>query len=150
MFSRELKAEGVSGEVISLNPDYIDHKLRMQVSQQPLWRGLSVAAIAERLPFRDNCFDVVLGLKSVIDFSRLPMIWGSEVARVLRPGGTAIFSPVLALDKESVKEKYADVIKMWGEKSVRVEIEQLMEKDIGFSKSANKMPLYFRLRLTKL
>src|SRR5580658_4633952 len=56
--------------------------------------GLTVQtkpADAERLPFADESFDLVLGHAVLHHIPDLPKAW-SEFARVLKPGGTVLFA----------------------------------------------------------
>jgi 2-polyprenyl-3-methyl-5-hydroxy-6-metoxy-1,4-benzoquinol methylase len=48
--------------------------------------GVAIAAMAENLPFRHSCFDVVVGLQ-VLEHVQYPASVIGEVYRILKPGG---------------------------------------------------------------
>lgn len=154
-FSRELD-NGKGGEVVSLNPDYVDERLRKVAQQNKEWRQTSVAGIAQELPFPSESFDVVLGLYSVTAFASPnrededARMWSKEVSRVLRAGGRAMFAPIMAFDEASVKEDYVKEIEVWESRGLHVKIEQMTEKDLGLSDDANKgVAGFFRIKVVK-
>ncbi len=59
-----------------------------------------VSAAAENLPFRDNCFDMVVSNLTLQWCEDLPRVF-SEVQRILAPGGTLLFT---TFGPDSLKE----------------------------------------------
>jgi SAM-dependent methyltransferase len=57
---------------------------------------------AERLPFPDQSFDVVINVEAAINYQDVPRFF-AEVARVLRPGGHFLYTDI----------RYADEIATW-------------------------------------
>jgi ubiquinone/menaquinone biosynthesis C-methylase UbiE len=74
---------------IDLSPGMIQVATRRMEIFMPDARAEFVAAPAEQLPFQDDSFDVVVGrfILHHLDMDRAP----AEIARVLRPGGVAVF-----------------------------------------------------------
>lgn len=105
LFSKELNKLGLRARVISLNPDYIHESYRL-LSQDEDWQKLSVAAIGQELPFRNDTFDRVFGVESITRYMSpyrnkdAAQKWGLEIGRVLKPGGGGSFRMVVLLWKE--------------------------------------------------
>lgn len=96
--ARELRDAGINATVVGVSPDLFTAFSRNDLKVLfPEWRRQAVAAIAQKLPFKDESFDVILGLYSVTYCSWWPeqvQAWASELGRVLRPGGEARLAPV--------------------------------------------------------
>jgi SAM-dependent methyltransferase len=84
-FCRMLKSQGVDVVGIDPTPALIAAARARDV------RGTYLKASAERLPFRDDAFDLVVSYLSLIDIPDLQAAV-SEMARVLRPGGTLLIA----------------------------------------------------------
>ena len=116
LFAREAQRLGIG--VVSINP-----KLSAMEGREPeVMRELSVkdfggdnsytrkavAALAQGLPFKSDCFDSVVSVYAVpyyVSRYDVPGVFG-EVVRVLKPGGKAFFLPVFSDDLET----YAKVL----------------------------------------
>ncbi len=72
---------------IGVDADYLSLKEHRMSSESSLSR---VAAYSERLPFRDNCFDVITA-SWVLEHLAIPDEVFSQIGRVLEPGGVFIF-----------------------------------------------------------
>jgi SAM-dependent methyltransferase len=85
-FCRMLKSHGVV-DVVGLDPT----PALLTVARTRDARGTYLEARAERLPFRDDVFDLVVSYLSLID---IPDVQAAipEMARVLRPGGTLLIA----------------------------------------------------------
>ncbi len=98
--ARELKSNGITANVVSLNPDYVVEsyeRYRKAYENFPgREKGKSVAAIGQNLPFKDESFDAIFALWSISEYlqkeDELEKAF-REVYRVLKPGGTARISP---------------------------------------------------------
>ena len=84
-FCRMLKSRDVAAVGVDPTPALI------AVARKRDPRGTYVKATAERLPFRDGTFDLVVSYLSLID---IPDVEAAipEMARVLRPGGTLLIA----------------------------------------------------------
>lgn len=84
-FCRMLKGNGV--EAIGLDPT----PALLSAAKQRDQGGTYLEGMAEQLPFRDGCFDLVISYLSLID---IPDISAAipEMARVLRPGGALLIA----------------------------------------------------------
>ena len=80
-----LKSHGV--EVVGVDPT----SALLAAARRRDLRGAYLKAMAERLPFRDETFDLVVSYLSLID---IPDIQSAvpEMARVLRPGGRLLIA----------------------------------------------------------
>lgn len=67
-------------------PVYHDNVVNLEIAPYP---STDVLADAERLPFRDACFDAVVTL-AVLEHVRRPWQVARELVRVLKPGGTLV------------------------------------------------------------
>jgi len=67
-------------------PVYHDNVVNLEIAPYP---STDVLADAERLPFRDGCFDAVVTL-AVLEHVRRPWQVAQELVRVLKPGGTLV------------------------------------------------------------
>lgn len=67
-------------------PMYLDNVVNLEIAPYP---STDVLADAERLPFRDGCFDGIVTL-AVLEHVRRPWVVARELVRVLKPGGTII------------------------------------------------------------
>lgn len=100
--ARELKEADIKATVISVSPDF-KRKVNREILSyyHPDWKRRGVAAIAQQLPFKDDSFDVILGLYGVINYASIHpwdvRVWVPEVARVLKLGGEARFGPTYGL-----------------------------------------------------
>jgi SAM-dependent methyltransferase len=93
-FSEGLKESGIHAHVISLSPDF-SSKEHTDKARAIDPEATLVAAIGQKLPFKDNTFDRVMGL-SVHDHlpnSEAFLELVLEVIRILKDGGTAYFGP---------------------------------------------------------
>jgi ubiquinone/menaquinone biosynthesis C-methylase UbiE len=134
--TRNLKEAGVEAEVVSLNPDYILPKYRNIINNQEDWQKKSVAAVAQSLPFKDESFDVILGLESVAmyeDAFKKPLsaqAWSKEIARVLKPGGEARLAELLGMGAEKRQEAWQKIIELLKKLGLEAKIEvfQIKEK----------------------
>ena len=79
-FSEDLKSKNINANVYSLNPDYSSERYRKTLNNLESWQRKSVAGIAQETPFKDNTFDLVLGLYSVAAFSNPDPEWGNPGA----------------------------------------------------------------------
>jgi SAM-dependent methyltransferase len=94
-FARDIKEAGIKAKVYSLSPDYNDVGYILP-RRYPNWRGNRVAAIAQRIPFKENSFDLIVSTYAVTYAANgTPMVqkWVSEIGRVLKPGGEARLGP---------------------------------------------------------
>ena len=84
-FCRMLKSRGVAAVGVDPTPALI------AVARKRDPRGTYVKATAERLPFRDGTFDLVVSYLSLID---IPDVDAAvpEMARVLKPGGSLLIA----------------------------------------------------------
>lgn len=101
--ARTLAAEGITSLVVSLSPDYIFPKYRipLKASGAPIPKGRPaepfVAAKGHQLPFKDDSFDVVLGLhiaEHVTVDNGVRIL--REMNRVIGSGGWARLGPLIA------------------------------------------------------
>lgn len=136
--SKELKQKNIETNVISLNPDYShDEWLRKNIKKKD-WQGKSVAGIAQQLPFKDESFDVILGLESTTryvspkDSIEEAKTWGREVVRTLKKGGEARLWPVLELDdnKKEDRERLDIFIQYLQSLGVEVILEKWEDKNV--------------------
>jgi len=113
----DLKEAGIEANVISLNPDYSLKKYRRIINDQEDWQRKSVAAVAQALPFKNNSFDVILGLESItmyedaLDKPESAKSWAREIARVLKPGGEARLGEILGMKGEARQKAWQELIK---------------------------------------
>jgi SAM-dependent methyltransferase len=84
-FCRMLKSNGVDAVGIDPTPALIAAARARDV------RGTYLEAPAERLPFRDQAFDLVVSYLSLIDIPDVHVAI-PEMARVLKPGGTLLIA----------------------------------------------------------
>jgi ubiquinone/menaquinone biosynthesis C-methylase UbiE len=84
-FCRMLKSRGI--DVVGVDPT----PALIAVAQTRDPRGTYVEAIAERLPFCEETFDLVVSYLSLIDIADVEAAV-PEMARVLRPGGTLLIA----------------------------------------------------------
>lgn len=115
--ARELKEADIDTNVVSLSPDLhtsTGAKYALEL-EHPGWRRRGVSGIAQRLPFQDNSFDMILGLYSVTYYTwseSQMQAWVREFARTLKPGGEVRLGPaytdnVHAFGKDFEKIKHA-------------------------------------------
>ena len=137
LFSKDLRGLDISAKVFTLNPDYSDGRYRKRIKLKEDWQKKSTAGIAQELPYQDNTFDIIVGLYSVTAFSapdkefgnpEAAKKWLSEVARVLKSGGKAIFAPV------TEGEGYEELLKELEEKGYIIKVENIKNKDLGLTK----------------
>lgn len=107
-----VKVEGA--KVVSLSPHYSDPHYQKELENNPQ-KDRAVAAVAEKLPFRDGTFDYVFAIRSVPYYFHgrdedeketkinIKTIF-SEAMRLLNPGGEARFNPYNELDIQCLKE----------------------------------------------
>lgn len=106
-FSRQASKLGI--EVVSLNPKlaFDDYDLSREMARRaieglPPHQGLSVAAFATHLPFKDNSFDSVVSVNAIPSY--LPReFYGeafSEMTRILKSAGKAFLAPIIISSKE--------------------------------------------------
>jgi ubiquinone/menaquinone biosynthesis C-methylase UbiE len=104
-FSRELKDFDNDTEIVSLNPDYSINHIRKRMPKSEDHQKMSVAAIAQDLPFGSESFDRIVALYSVPWYynpqenPEAYEAWISEIIRVLKPKGIARLGPVFVEDK---------------------------------------------------
>jgi len=107
--ARQLAAECITSLVTSFSPDYSTKNHRAQVKatggERPkeAYAEWLVSGKGQELPFRDDSFDVVLGLHvaehvSVADSVRIL----GEINRVTTPGGWARFGTIISTFGEDV------------------------------------------------
>ena len=100
--ARDLKAAEIDANVIGLSPDFTTSSIMRPHRLLPEWKRNAVQGIAQRLPFKNESFDIILGLYSVTYYSWYPeqvKAWTSEIRRVLRDGGEARLGPVYRDDE---------------------------------------------------
>ena len=148
-FSRELKAAGIDANVICVNPDYSIERFRKANSALPDWQKKSVAAIAQELPFKDECFDEVFAVYSITVFASPSKIggnieatkrWLSEIVRVLKPGGEARIMPLRSFPKSEEQiwqEDYGPLLEDLKKQGLDVSVELIRYKDIGHTMSSS-------------
>ncbi|RJQ34345.1 class I SAM-dependent methyltransferase [Candidatus Parcubacteria bacterium] len=99
--ARQLPEEGIQAEVISFSPGFYHGKTwNERAERADEARTLTVAGMAEELPFADGSFDTVLAFYVTIylqDSKRIEIAI-SEMIRVLKPGGAAYIGPIFVLD----------------------------------------------------
>jgi len=83
-FCRMLQSRGVEAVGVDPTPALVS----VARTRDP--RGTYVKATAERLPFREEAFDLVVSYLSLIDIQDVEAAV-PEMARVLRPGGAVVF-----------------------------------------------------------
>lgn len=98
LFAREAQRKGIN--VVAVNPKLGEEKARKisseEIKEDDSYERKAVAALAQALPFRDNCFDSVVSVVAVpsyVDPNDLPTVF-KEILRVLKPGGKAFLSPL--------------------------------------------------------
>ena len=90
---------GLSFIVRYLNPhkavgmDIAEGTIRLCQKFHPLRKLVFICADAERLPFRNNCFDTIISIESSHAYPSNERFL-SEVCRVLRPGGYLVLADV--------------------------------------------------------
>jgi ubiquinone/menaquinone biosynthesis C-methylase UbiE len=105
-----LLAAGAQVTAIDLSPGMVDVARRRVERFMPDAEATFVASPAEDLPFPDDSFDVVAGrlILHHLEITRAP----AEIARVLAPGGSALFvensarNPVLMFARDRVAGRY--------------------------------------------
>jgi len=131
IFSKELKESVKDVDIVLLNPDYLNKEYRENISKQS---NIRIAAIGQSLPFKDEAFDIILGLYSLTVFSAPyqnkegASAWAKEILRVLKSGGKAILGPAGGGKDnedavESTKKEYEYIIKQLKEEKANVIIE---------------------------
>ncbi len=101
---KDLEREGITTNVVSLNPDLAQDSL-LRSFRDPNSERSAVAALAQQLPFKNESFDLVVGLESVTRYvdpgTHLgdAKKWASEIVRVLKYGGEARLWPILEMDQ---------------------------------------------------
>lgn len=127
-FARELHEAGIDARVISLSSDLnTSHSAKTERERvAPNWKISGVSAIAQRLPFKDEAFDMIFGVYSVTYYAHGEhdvKAWVREIRRTLKPGGEARLYPVYdegsGKDTENIKNAAKKV-------------------NLGFSVSTNK------------
>ena|SRR3989338_2606981 len=97
-FTRELKMAGINAEVMSLSPDFSEEKYSKK-AREVLHEGELVAAIGQKLPFKNESFDRIFALhvlhvrEHVSEEAFFDII--QEAARTLKRGGQAKLGPML-------------------------------------------------------
>lgn len=133
-FSEDLKSNNINADVYSLNPDYSSVRYRKILNNLENWQRKSVAGIAQEMPFKDNTFNLVLGLFSVAAFSNPDSEWGNpgagrmwsqEILRILKPGGKAILAPFME------ETEYMGIKKFLEDLGASVEVEAINNAEIG-------------------
>ena len=91
--AKSLKEEGITDQVISLSPDFIEEKY-VESAKKSFPEAKLVAGVAQNLPFPDESFDNIFALH-VFQYLSLKQLTDmiSEVARTLKAGGKAIIGP---------------------------------------------------------
>lgn len=147
-FSRELAAAGINSTVIPLSPDYSLKETRKIINKTVIWEGWdkkSLAAIGQELPFKNETFDIVVGLASVTLYDRpehnikaIPG-WVLEVARVLKVGGKALLAPV-DLGDNQLYDSIQKELESHGLQLIREEFKDL---------SSTEHPIKIRITILK-
>lgn len=145
-FSRELAAEKIDANVVSLNPDYIAEEYRKRIKQLPDWQKMSVAGLGEELPFKNGSFDFVFALSSITDWAHDPAKICAEIVRVLKDGGSAhigpidLYPPTVEGDEDpDVTGMILSALKANGVKNIQVEPNEL-GRGRGFIKATKEVP----------
>lgn len=127
--SRDLKKAGIKTNVVALNPDYVLDKYRRIIRNQSHWEKQSIAGVGQALPFKDETFDVILGLESITFYEDAlheagnARAWSREVARVLKEGGEARLGEILGLGGESKRRAWGEIIEILEQLGLQAEIE---------------------------
>jgi SAM-dependent methyltransferase len=106
-FTQYFAQTGISLFAIDLSADFIS-RARAKMSEMP--NALCVCD-AESLCFQENSFDVVLGVSILHHLSLNPVL--SEIKRVLRDGGTLVFTEPNMLNPQILAQKNISVLKRW-------------------------------------
>ena len=97
-----------------------------------------ICADAERFPFRNESFDVVLNVQSSHCYADFPMFL-QEAHRVLRPGGTLAYSDAWDIDKfpldwngrrRQLSESGMDIVQ---QDEISANVSAAMQQDDGFA-----------------
>lgn len=75
---------------------------------------------AERLPFPDKSFDVVINVEAAINYQNVPRFF-AEVRRVLRPGGHFLYADI----------RYADTMAQWEKDIAGIQMRMVSETVIN-------------------
>jgi SAM-dependent methyltransferase len=117
-FCRMLKGRGI--ETVGVDPT----PALLSVAQARDARGTYVEATAERLPFREGVFDLVVSYLSLID---IPDVEAAipEMARVLRPGGTLLIANLTSFNTACADEGW---VKDAGGRRVHYPIDNYLQE----------------------
>lgn len=113
LFARKAQKRGIG--VVTVNPKLSKEQARTTSSEamkeDASYERKAVAALAQALPFKDNCFDSVVSVYAVPYYlapSDLSTVF-KEIVRVLKPGGKAFLSPVSPPGRDLIG--YAEALK---------------------------------------
>jgi SAM-dependent methyltransferase len=117
-FCRMLEARGIDTVGVDPTPALIS------VAQTRDARGTYVQATAERLPFREGAFDLVVSYLSLIDIPDVETAI-PEMARVLRPGGTLLIANLTSFNTACADEGW---VKDAGGRRVHYPIDNYLQE----------------------
>lgn len=106
-FARELKEKNPEATIISMSPDFKDDEHRQKLIESGgVEAGPAAAGVAQKLPFKDESFTHV-----TMVFTSMYLTVGRmmdsmyEMARVLKPGGKGVTTPLIVLNNPN-SERY--------------------------------------------
>ena len=113
LFAREAQKKGI--DVVSVSPMLSEEQARRSSSQamkeDVSYKRKAVAALAQVLPFKDNCFDSIVSVFSIphyLDPDDLSIVF-KEILRVLKPGGKAFLSPIFNITQIRYEQALKDL-----------------------------------------
>lgn len=145
-FAKDIEDEKIDAEVYSLDPYYAfqDKSLEKVINKNksPGVQKKTVAAAGDRLPFRNETFDLVLSDFALPFYSasrRELKDFFSEVRRVVKPGGEIRIYPLKRLG-DTLFGLARNIFVDWEIIKLKTESEFLTEKDAGLLIIKKKIP----------
>ena|SRR3989344_2342030 len=131
-FAKEVKESGINAEVISLDPVYLSQELQeekmrheggpinklkefIRATDIPDVKEKTVAGVGEKMPFKDETFDLILADNSLPAYGNKEQIdeFFTEAFRVLKKGGELRFTPSYTMFRRGIEyplDKELDII----------------------------------------